>query len=65
MNKDNLNIHDWLLTKAEVNQKRYIEAERFICKLFDMPWYKKILFIFYMDKEILNFIRSRDKFDKM
>jgi hypothetical protein len=64
MKNKEFNIHEYTINKAEKYQKRYIEAEKFICKLYAMPWYKKILFIFHMDRDILNFIKSRNKFDK-
>ena len=64
MKNEDFNIHGYVLTKAEIYQKRYIESEKFICKLLDMPWYKKIFLPFFIDKEILKFIKSRNKFEK-
>jgi len=64
MKNEEFNIHEYVLNKAETNQKRYIEAEKFICKLIDMPWYKKIFLPFFIDKEISDFIKTRNKFEK-
>ena len=51
------------MNKAESNQKRYIEAEKFICRLYGQPWYKAIYYrLFKLDEDILEFIKSRDKF---
>lgn len=33
---------DWLLTKAERNQERYMAAERAIMDYLTMPWYKRL-----------------------
>jgi hypothetical protein len=62
---DNVNkgfdIHKYIINKAETYQQRYIEAEQFIFKLQSLPWYKRL---FKMDEEIIEFIRSRKKFEK-
>lgn len=64
-NDKGFNIHEYVLNKAETYQQRYIEAEKFILKLIDMPWYKAIYYrLFQMDEDILEFIRSRKKFEK-
>lgn len=63
--KREFNIHEYVLNKAETYQKRYIEAEKFISKLYDQPWYIAIYYrLFKLDEDILEFIRSRDKFEK-
>lgn len=63
--KKDFNIHEYVLNKAETYLQRYIEAEKFILKLIDMPWYKQIYYrLFQMDEDILEFIRSRKKFEK-
>jgi hypothetical protein len=62
---DNVNkgfdIHEYILNKAKTYQQRYIEAEQFISKLQFLPWYKRL---FKMDEDIMEFIRSRKKFEK-
>lgn len=61
--KKDINLYNYLMNKAESNQKRYIEAEKFICRLYDQPWYKAIYYrLFKLDEDILEFIKSRDKF---
>ena len=34
---------DWLITKTEQCSNRYIDAECFLIKLMEMPWYNRFL----------------------
>jgi len=50
---------DCLLSKTERCSERYIEAEQFIKKVLDMPWYKRL----FCAGDILRFLKSRDKYN--
>lgn len=52
------NGFDWLLSKAERDQARYIAAERAIMVLLAMPWYKRL---FFGHTFLFNFMDSRLK----
>jgi hypothetical protein len=64
-NDKGFNIHEYVLTKAGTYKERYLDAEKFILKILNMPWYKSIYYrLFQMDEDIIEFIRSRKKFEK-
>ena len=54
-NKSEIN---WLMDKVEKSTDRYIDAEKLLLDILDMPWYKKI----FSGKKILSFLKSRNKF---
>lgn len=56
-----ITLMNWLMVKAEKNQKRYIDAENFIINILKMPWYKKI---FILNKLIIEFIKTIDEREK-
>lgn len=63
--RKDFNLYKNLLDESIKYQERYIESEKFILKLIKMPWYKSIYYkLFKMDEDILEFIRSRKKFEK-
>ena len=49
---------NWLMTKTEKYQERYIEAEEFLMELAEMKWYQRI----FCFGKILKFLKSRDKY---
>ena len=54
--KDNLDDRkpDWLMTRMEQTTKRYIEAERLLDELAEMPWYKRM----FARKRIIEFLED-------
>ena len=50
---------DWVMTRYEDTNNRYIEAEQFIIELSNMSWYKRL----FLNRKILKFLQSRNKFN--
>lgn len=46
----------WLLNKYDNCSDRYIEAERFIMEIAEMPWYKRM----FLTNKIIKFLESVD-----
>ena len=49
---------NWL-SKMEYASERYIEAEKMIIKIIDMPWYMRI----FCRSKLLRFLKSRKKYN--
>jgi len=50
---------NWLMSKMECTSERYMEAEKKIIDIIDMPWYKRL----FCGRTLLNFLKSRDKYN--
>jgi len=50
---------NWLMSKIECTSERYMEAEKKIIEIIDMPWYKRV----FCGRTLLKFLKSRDKYN--
>jgi len=50
---------NWLMSKMECTSERYMEAERMIIEIIEMPWWKRL----FCGRKLLRFLKSRDKYN--
>jgi len=50
---------NWLMSKMECTSERYMEAEKMIIEIIEMPWWKRP----FCRRKLLRFLKSRSKYN--